>query len=832
MIISKLIDPRVRKKEWKLILVNLVQLYKENREHPTRPVLIFLATLVSSGAIGVGYLLNKVITDFKDKRDSRPLYRRSSSTILSNGARQLFIPYKNRQKRVVIQPTDPEVFEKDKYKFKNFVKNIKNERDSGKVFSSKFLNQLVILWQILIPSFKDKNTLLLIAQFFFLILRTWLSLLVAKLDGQIVKDIIGGKLKKFMRDLVYWFLMAVPSSYTNSAIKYLMKTIASNFRTNMMRYIHDMYLDNRMVYYKIMFNNQSVKDIDNFITRDVDRFTNSLSSLFSSIGKPMMDLVFFAVYLRDNLGTAGITGIFVNYFTTAYILKCFTPPFGKLSKEKSALEGEYYNDHLNLINNGEEIAFYNGTILEKIKISNIYDKMMNHVFNINRIKVHYNFLEDYLLKYTWSALGYLYISMPIFLASLQDGAKKATEERNMRQFIVNKRLMLSMADAGSRLMYSIKDISKLTGYTDRVFALLTVLHQVHAVEFNYGDEEDINAIRGTVQYHYNGLRVEKINVIIPSSNGRDGVKLINELDFTLRSHESILILGMNGCGKTSIERIIAGLWPLYDGLLSKPSDDDIIYLPQRPYFSNGTLRDQIIYPLSHAEMLDQGYTDFDLVKILREVKLEYLLDRESGLKYLDAIQEWKDVLSGGEKQRVQFARILFKNPKFIVLDEATNAISSDIEAYLFDLLKQKNFAFITLSHRPLLIKYHDYLLEIQENGDWVFETMGSDQAITSIDKEIKEIENKLKDVESLEDRKKKLELLLDGYEIEYEAREESQLLEDKIEVIESSDEKGSVKSEVTKSESVKSGSTSSLKTISLPKIIKSKASKKLDKKTK
>nr|QFR37213.1 ABC transporter [Cyberlindnera americana] len=828
MLISRLRDPTQRSQELRLVLANLLQLVRENRQHPTRPVVIFLATLLATGGVGAGYFINKLISDWRDRRDSRPLYRRSSSTILKNGARQFFIPYKNRQKRVVVQPTDPDVYERDRYKFKNFAKNIKNERESEQIFSSKFLNQLMIIWKILVPKLNDSNTVLLVAQFFFLILRTWLSLLVAKLDGQIVKDIIGGKFKKFMRDLVYWFLMAVPSSYTNSAIKYLVKKLASNFRTNMTRYIHDMYLDDRMVYYKIMFNDQSIKDIDNFITTDVNRFTSALASLFSNIGKPMMDLVFFAVYLRDNLGTAGISGIFINYFATAWLLKRFTPPFGQMSKAKSALEGEYYNDHLNLINNGEEIAFYNGTDLEKIKINGIYDKMMNHVFKINRVKVNYNFLEDYLLKYTWSALGYLYVSIPIFITSLQDDVKSGTEERNMRQFIVNKRLMLSMADAGSRLMYSIKDVSKLTGYTDRVFTLLSVLHQVHAIEFKYGDPADHNTIRGTVQYHYNGLRFEKINVIIPGAQGRDGVKLINELNFQLRNHESILILGMNGCGKTAIERVMAGLWPLYDGLLSKPNDDDVIYLPQRPYFSEGTLRDQIIYPMSHGEMINKGITDWDLVKILKEVKLEYLLDRESGLDYLDSIQTWKDVLSGGEKQRVQFARILLKNPKFVVLDEATNAISSDIEAYLFDMLKQKNFAFITLSHRPLLIKYHDYLLEIQDDGNWSFETLGTDAAIISIDKEIKEIEMKLKHVNDLEKRKKNLELLLDGYDVEDEELRDEKLLEDKVEEVSSEEftEESSIASSVTPVEPAKQEpKTKPKKSKSKSSLFRSKSSK-------
>lgn len=782
--ISKLLNSTTRKEDLKIIFSNLLALYKENRKHPSKHVLIFLITVITTGGAGIGYLLNKLITDFKDKRDSRPLYRRTSSTILSNGAREIFIPYKDRLKRVVIKPTDPEIFEKDKFVYKNFLKNIKGEREShDSLFSSKFLNQLIIIWKILIPKVNDRNTLLLITQFFFLILRTWLSLLIAKLDGQIVKDIIGGKFKNFLRDLLYWFLIAVPASYTNSAIKFLVKKLAINFRTNLTRYVHDMYLDSRMVYYKIMFNNKSIKDIDNFITTDISRFSTSLSSMFSNIGKPMMDLVFFALYLGENLGSGGISAIFLNYFVTAYLLKNFTPPFGKLTKEKSSLEGEYYNDHLNLINNSEEIAFYNGTELEKNKINKIYNKMMDHVFKINSAKLTYNILEDYVLKYTWSAFGYIYASIPIFIVSLtNDGKiKPSTEERNMRQFIVNKRLMLSMADAGSRLMYSIKDISKLTGYTDRVFTLLTTLHQVHATEFNYGASTPADLL-GAIQYHYNGLRFEKINVFIPSANGPEGVKLINELNFSLKSHESILILGMNGCGKTSIQRIIAGLWPLYDGLLSKPNDDDIIYLPQRAYFSRGSFRDQIIYPLSYDEMVAKGFSDLDLVKILKEVKLEYLLKRDEGLNYFNAIQEWKDVLSGGEKQRMQFARILFKNPKFVILDESTNAISSDIEAYLFDMLKAKAFAFITLSHRPLLIKYHDYLLEITKDGDWNFDTLGTDSAITSIDKEIKGIEEKLNKVKELEDRKVQLEKYLDGEEEEKEEKKIEELTESTLEI--------------------------------------------------
>ncbi|ODV61378.1 uncharacterized protein ASCRUDRAFT_20148, partial [Ascoidea rubescens DSM 1968] len=705
---------------------------------------------------------------------------------------------------------------------KDFNLNIEKNIDSKSLINLKILNKISIIWQILIPNFFNKNSYLLILKIFFLISRTYLSLLITKLDGQIVKDIISGNFKGFLMDLIYWFLIAFPASYTNSSIKYLTKSLALNFRTNLIRYIHDIYLDDKMSnsehiskYNPNSINNpknssiqklkiynsnvQNIDDITQFITNDITKFCNTIASLFSNLGKPIMDIVFFAIYLRDNLGTFGIVGLFLNYVITAYILRKNTPNFAKLVNERQNLESEYYNYHLNLINNSEEISLYNGIKIEKLKITEIFNKLVTFIDNYNRLKLGYTFLENYILKFSWSASGYLFASIPLVKDLITNNNKKINkyknpkeyklnQSKNMRQFIINKRLMLSVADAGSRLMYSIKDISTLTGYTNRIFDLLTLLHKAHKMNFNYGDRFS-NDIKGTIQDDYNGLRCEKLSVIIPSPKGSEGVCLINKLSFQIKPNQNLLILGFNGSGKTSIQRIIAGLWPLYRGLLSKPNDNDILYVPQRPYFTNGTLRDQIIYPLNEFEMMDLGYTDNDLIAILKEVKLDYLLKRNYennsdssnktddvssnrgpndydyyNINNFNAIKEWKDLLSGGEKQRIGFARILFKNPKFIILDESTNAISREVEDHLFDLLKSKKITYITLSHRPLLIKYHDQLIKLHKHGEWEFETLGTDAAIESIEKEIQTIDMKLKQVEYMQTRKIELNDLLNSQE--------------------------------------------------------------------
>ncbi len=828
---------------FKLLIRHLLQISRSNAAHPKlrRRAQILLVSLFLSGVTlfsGVTYSTFKIILKcykfYKfpwKRRNRRPLIRRTRSQMqLDSGARIMYIPEvelvdrqspddnkfmnatdKKKRKRIFIPPKDNDVYEHDKFLFKN----VELERaKNSQLFYSKFLNQMNVLSKILIPTVFDKNSLLLTAQIFFLVMRTWLSLFVAKLDGQIVKNIIAGRGRSFLWDLGCWFLIAVPASYTNSAIKLLQRKLSLNFRVNLTRYIHDMYLDKRLTFYKLIFDakasNSVIKNIDNSITNDVAKFCDATCSVFANIAKPVIDLIFFSVYLRDNLGTVGVAGIFVNYFITGFILRKYTPPLGKLASERSASDGDYYNYHLNMINNSEEIAFYQGTAVERTKVKELYDVLMEKMLLVDKVKFGYNMLEDYVLKYTWSGLGYVFASIPIVMSTLATGIN--SEEKNMKEFIVNKRLMLSLADAGSRLMHSIKDISQLTGYTNRIFTLLSVLHRVHSLNFNYGAVPSILSIRtedasrnsnllpttdnsqdaicGTIQRNFNGIRLENIDVIIPSVRASEGIKLINKLTFQIPLHidpitsksnsiqdlskandiklpflqgsgSSLLILGPNGCGKSSIQRIIAEIWPVYNknGLLSIPSENNIFFIPQKPYFSRGgTLRDQIIYPMSSDEFFDRGFRDKELVQILVEVKLDYLLKRGVGLTYLDAIADWKDLLSGGEKQRVNFARIMFHKPLYVVLDEATNAISVDMEDYLFNLLKRYRFNFISISQRPALIKYHEMLLEIGENrdGKWQLQAVGTDEAITSIDNEIEELERKLERVKDWEDERKKL----------------------------------------------------------------------------
>jgi len=195
--------------------------------------------------------------------------------------------------------------------------------------------------------------------------------------------------------------------------------------------------------------------------------------------------------------------------------------------------------------------------------------------------------------------------------------------------------------------------------------------------------------------------------------------LVKKMSFDIEEGMHVMVTGPNGCGKSSLSRILADLWPAESGYVMKPKTEDMYYIPQRPYLPMGTLRDQIIYPDSVEQMKAKGYTDEKLQEILEIVRLAYIPGREGGY---DSQRVWFDVLSGGEKQRTAFARLIYHKPKFVILDECTSAVSSDVEGHLYTHLKSMNITMITVSHRDTLWGYHDYMLKfVSKNDDTTYD---------------------------------------------------------------------------------------------------------------
>jgi vitamin B12/bleomycin/antimicrobial peptide transport system ATP-binding/permease protein len=189
----------------------------------------------------------------------------------------------------------------------------------------------------------------------------------------------------------------------------------------------------------------------------------------------------------------------------------------------------------------------------------------------------------------------------------------------------------------------------------------------------------------------------------------DGTMVVNEAEFCIPPGEKVLVVGESGTGKSSLVRAIAGLWPWGGGKLEIQSDARMFLLPQRAYIPLGTLRRAVTYPDAVDEVPEE-----EVAEAMEQVGLGHLIEQ------LDVEQSWDQTLSGGEKQRVAFARLLVHKPDILVMDEATSALDPPSQEHLMKLIQERlpKMTIISVGHRPELEAFHErkLVLEARQEG--------------------------------------------------------------------------------------------------------------------
>lgn len=281
-------------------------------------------------------------------------------------------------------------------------------------------------------------------------------------------------------------------------------------------------------------------------------------------------------------------------------------------------------------------------------------------------------------------------------------------------------MLVKLAEAIGRLVLAGREMSRLAGFTVRMDELVRVLKEINGGKYertmvsnSASADGDVGVNKGIISFQDNIIQFDKVPLVTPN-----GDLLVKDLCFEVQSGQNVLVCGPNGCGKSSLFRILGELWPSWGGKIIKPPRGKLFYIPQRPYMTLGTLRDQIIYPHTHAEMKRRGKTDQDLNTFLDIVQLRYLVQQRE--KAMDSIEDWIDVLSGGEKQRIAMARLFYHHPQFAILDECTSAVSVDVEGSMYEYCRKVGITLFTVSHRKSLWTHHEYVMRFDGRGGYEF----------------------------------------------------------------------------------------------------------------
>ena len=448
------------------------------------------------------------------------------------------------------------------------------------------------------------------------------------------------------------------------------------------------YLSNR-AYYLLNPNDETVEEIDNpdqRISQDAASFTSTSLSVTVEILSALLTFFSFIIVLWSISSTLAWWLLVYSLGGTAVIIFA-SRRLVALNYQQLKLEADFRYGLVHIRDNAESIAFYRGEQQEAREAGRRLD---GAITNYNRLIIWEALISVIQRSYDYFSrfLPWLVIA-PIYFAKEVDFGVFGQASIAFSQVLFSVSYIVNNID---RLAAFSASISRLEGFQGKVEAI--------AGGAAAGQGGDAAALRS------DAILVSHADLVPPRSSRT----LIHDLSLEVDRNQRLLVVGPSGCGKTSFLRMVSGLWPPAAGQVQRPGEGELLFIPQKPYMLLGSLREQLCYPLQ-----PERFSDAQLRHVLEQVRLPELVQRYPDL---DIKQDWPRLLSLGEQQRLAFARLLLNGPRFVVLDEATSALDVTTEKHLYELLCQREMAFVSVGHRPTLTAFHDTVLELDGQGGW------------------------------------------------------------------------------------------------------------------
>ncbi len=305
-------------------------------------------------------------------------------------------------------------------------------------------------------------------------------------------------------------------------------------------------------------------------------------------------------------------------------------------------------------------------------------------------------------RFTWFSSGYgqAAVVFPILLAAPRYFAGTIQLGELMQISSAFGRVQ----DSLSWIITNYSNLAAWTATTHRLSVFSVQMETLRAISFAVVQPLDPDSPSATE------LKTSALTITLP-----DRTVLLDDVVLQVRPGDSVLIRGPSGSGKSTLLRVLAGIWPYVRGWDAKHQPlpisqavvlpSNAVFIPQRPYFPEGTLRHALAYPNA-----DNDFTDEQLKQALEHALLPQLCSQ------LDVAGQWNQQLSGGEAQRLAMARVFLKQPSWVFADEATSALDEVTEKVIYERLLQmvmrQGGALVSVAHRPSVAAYHQRLWQL------------------------------------------------------------------------------------------------------------------------